>query len=166
MQCYESLEERIRTNDIAGLKEAIGNICYIDRNFSSGEFEELIQYVESKGIRLRDEKLTGEPLISSQKSVFTNKDFARAIFEMKGNFCDERIEDVKKIGRALYGAKSSQYTESIPEGKEIQGAVDRTDPNAESHRQKQVSKALIGLVAALAVVLVIVLAFVLVQVLR
>ena len=95
MQRYEAIENGIERKDIKALREAIGSIIYTSRNFSSGEFDEAIKYVESKGIKLKDDALIGEPTISSQKDTFTKEDFADAIFELKENFCDER-----KIGRA------------------------------------------------------------------
>ena len=100
MQKYESIERGIANNDIVGLREAIGSICYTSRDFSSGEFDEVLRYVESKGIKLKDDTLDGD-LISDGKTAYTDEDFARAVFMLKKNFCKERIADVKKIGKAL-----------------------------------------------------------------
>ena len=101
MQNYETIEQKIADNDVSSLRESIGNICYIDRDFSSGEFDEVLRYVESKGIKLKDDTLDGK-LISDGKMAYTDEDFARAVFMLKKNFCNERIADVKKIGKALY----------------------------------------------------------------
>lgn len=38
-------------------------------------------------------------------SEYTDEYYRDAIFELTENFCDERIEDVKTIGRTLYGNK-------------------------------------------------------------
>lgn len=107
MQKYDAIENGIAQNDVNALREAIGSICYTNRDFSNGEFFEAIKYVESKGIQLKDAVLVGNATISSQKSEFTDEDFAKAIFELKRNFCDERIQDVKTIGKKLYGKKDS-----------------------------------------------------------
>lgn len=106
MQRIDAIEKAIKLNDIEGLRVAIADVCYIRRDFSTGEFDELVDYVINKGIELKDDKLVGQ-LISEGKTTFTEDDFPMAILELKENFCDERIEDVKKIGRALYG-KSEQ----------------------------------------------------------
>lgn len=95
----------LQKNDVKALREAIGSVIYTSRDFSSGEFDKLVKYVESKGIQLKDKELKGNPTISSQKTDFTDEDFARAVFELKKNFCDERIEDVKTIGKKLYVKK-------------------------------------------------------------
>ena len=108
---YDAIEKRLANKkdvDIEGLREAIANICYTNRDLSNGEFFEAIKYVESKGIKLKDDKLVGRPTVSSQKNEFTDEDYARAIFELKKNFCDERIEDVQIIGKALYGKNNQK----------------------------------------------------------
>ena len=114
MKKIESVEKAILLEDIEGLREIIASICYVRRDFSTGEFDELVDYVINKGIELKDDKLVGQ-LISEGKTTFTEDDFPMAILELKENFCDERIEDVKKIGRALYGKKraSSEKPERI-----------------------------------------------------
>lgn len=154
MRKYEAIEIGIKGNDIRVLREAIGNICYTSRNFSSGEFDEAIRYVESYGIKLKDERLVGDPPISSQKSTFTDDDFADAIFELKENFCDERIRDVKTIGKALYGnsseeAKPRNNTQNTP----IQKTSYGTDPNVSSHQTSN-RGIVIGLVAVVVVLII------------
>lgn len=98
---YNAIENGIKNKDIKSLRETIGSICYTNRNFSDGEFDEAIKYVESKGIKIK-EKYDGKGLIHTGKSSFTDEDFARAVFNLKKNFCDERIKDVKTIGKSLY----------------------------------------------------------------
>lgn len=147
MQEYEIIEKGIETKDIALLREAIGNICYTCSDFSDGDFDRTVEYVESKIIGLKDEKLMGNPTISSRKSEFTDDDFSRAIFELKRNFCDERIDDVKKIGRALHKDNSNSVveTEEIQNNKsENQEIVSK---NLLSHQTKLLNKKTIVLVA-------------------
>ena len=85
MQKYDAIENGIANDDVKSLREAIGSMCYINRDFSNTEFFEVIKYVESKGIKLKDKTLIGNT-ISSQKSEFSDEDFAKAIFELKRNF--------------------------------------------------------------------------------
>lgn len=105
---YEAIEKAIAQKDMKALREAVGNICYTSRDFSSGEFDEAIKYAKEKGMDIKESSLTGKPTISSQKSSFTDDDFAEAVFALKENFCDERIQDVKEIGKKLYGAKNQK----------------------------------------------------------
>ena len=110
MKRYSYLDQRIQDGDIDMLKEALGNMAYGCRNFSDGEFDGAVKYVESKGIKIKDDQLDGE-LISKGKETFTDRDFTDAIAELKMNFCDERIADVKKIGKALYSSKPAPQKE-------------------------------------------------------
>lgn len=120
MQKNETIEKAIKSKNIQLLREYLGNICYIDANFSTGEFDSTIRYIKNSGIseeELKDKKLEGE-LITDQKAIpYTQDDFIEAVSKLKNNFCDERIEDVKKIGKMLYpkaGTKSVAKKKDIP----------------------------------------------------
>ena len=137
MQKYDAIEKGIAENDVNGLRESIGSICYTCRDFSDGEFDEVVEYVVSKGISLFDPILNGE-LVSFGKDTFTDEDFARAVFELKRNFCKERIADVKKIGATLY--------KKAPVPSNAKGTG--TSPNAECHQTTNLNKLKVaGLVA-------------------
>lgn len=102
---FDFLDADIEKNDVGTLRERIGNICYTSRDFSSGDFDAAIKYVESKGIKL-GEPYNGNPeLILNKKklSECTEDDFRDAVFELKENFCTERINEVKKIGKYMFG---------------------------------------------------------------
>ena len=100
MQKYDIIEKAILKKDVYCLRQSVANIIMIDRNFSSNEFNEVLKYVNNK-INIMEPNLIGE-LVSTGKSSYTDNDLAKAIFELKENFCEERIEDAKKIGRTLY----------------------------------------------------------------
>lgn len=166
MQKYDVIERGIKENDIGLLREAIGSIIYTCRDFSDGEFDELIKYVEAKGIKLKDDMIIGDPIISSKKDKFIEEDFVRAIFNLKNNFCDERIADVKKIGKALYGNKQKVEETEVYNNQETRTKVQEkpkiqknrgTTPNQMSHQQEKKSKKMIWLVAILVVVVALIL---------
>lgn len=152
MQRYDAIEKGIEKKDVQALREAIGSICYTSRDFSSGEFDEAVKYVESKGIKIKDEQLIGTPTITSQKSTYTDDDFADAIFELKENFCDERIEDVKTIGKKLYG--SSSRTEPVKTSTDEKPG---TSPNLQGHQEKNNRTRIIILVAIIVIIILLLL---------
>lgn len=152
MQKYEAIESGIANNDLELLREAVGNICYTSRNFSSGEFDEAIRYVESKGINIKEEHLVGELIVSTEKNNFTDEDFERAVFELKENFCEERIQDVKTIGKKLYSDKS---VSGLRENNKVSD-ID-TSPNVQSPTQRDRMKLLVIGVAAVIIVILLVL---------
>lgn len=161
MQKYEAIENGIANNDIKALREAIGSIIYTNRDFSNGEFFEVIKYVESKGIRIKDSELVGSPTISSQKNDYTDEDFAKAIFQLKKNFCDERINDVKTIGEKLYGDNKTKISKSVQkaESAKVEGQNNKAkagvDPNLKSHQQKVNPVVVIGLVAVVVIIVLV-----------
>lgn len=132
MQKYDAIEQGIRTRDVAALREAIGNICYTCRDLSDGELERIIADVEAEGIKLMDDGLVGKPTISSQKSIFTDDDFSRAVFELKRNFCKERINDIKIIGSSLYKNNSIKN-----ERKDLNTKTKKVSNQVEDTRQKK-----------------------------
>lgn len=137
MQTYEAIEKGIENHDVVALREAIGSICYTCRDFSNGEFDAVVSDVEKRGIKLRDDQLIGEATISSQKTSFNDEDFAKAVFYLKGNFCDERIEDVKKIGKTLYASESKNQNKTLNAINENKRSQTGKNPNQVSHQSKQ-----------------------------
>ena len=148
MQKYDAIENGIANDDVKSLREAIGSMCYINRDFSNTEFFEVIKYVESKGIKLKDKTLIGNT-ISSQQSEFSGEDFAKAIFELKRNFCDDRIKDVETIGKKLYGKKTTPIKTAKPTSQA------GTSPNQESHQRSQMPVVIGGLVAVIVILILI-----------
>ena len=152
MQKYVAIENGIAKNDVNGLREAIGSICYTSRDFSSGEFDEIVRYVTGKGVQLKDEPLKGM-LVSTGKTMFTDEDYARAIFELKKNFCDERINDVKAIGKVLY--KKPTY-QPKSEAKTTPNYCGATSPNVQSHQKTNYIPVVAVVLVAVAVIAVLV----------
>ncbi len=131
MQKYEAIERGILENDLEALRESVGSICYTCRNFKNGEFDEVVEYVISRGIPLLDPDLNGE-LVSEGKESFTDADFARAVFELKENFCEERIADVKRIGEALYPNDHEAANEEAEDSEECSAAPSVNEAPAET----------------------------------
>ena len=156
MQRYEAIEDGIVKGDIKALREALGSICSTCRDFSNGEFDEVVKYVKSKGIEIMDTSLVGDPTISSQKSIFTDDDFAKAIFELKKNFCEERIEDVKVIGKSLYKSKVDKRATKLNPQVDAVSNSNGQNPKVSSHRQSELP-IMLGLVAVVVIFVIVLL---------
>lgn len=139
---YEEIENGIANRNISALREAIGNLCFTSKDFSSGEFDEAINYVKNKGIDIMDYELIGD-LVSKGKDTYSKDDFADAVFMLQENFCKERIADVKKIGRAVYGQKKPASPPSHPKYQPTpvpRHTPEGTHPNSPSHRKTSCSQ--------------------------
>lgn len=112
----DSIEER----DIIGLKGAFVAIIFSDRSFSSGNFDNTLEYVVSETDLKIFESFDGGELLSKKinSGNITEDDFEEAVYNLKVNFCKKRIEDVKKLGEFLYGKniKSKIITSSNLDG--------------------------------------------------
>ena len=114
----EKILKCIEEKDLSSLREYIGTIIYTDRAFLHGEFEAAIKYIteECYLVELFEPFNYSPPLKSKiTNSAFSKKDFTEAVYELKANFCRERIEDVKIIGRAVYGDLQKQVEASEKE---------------------------------------------------
>lgn len=151
MQTYDVIEKGITNKDKKLLREAIGNMCYINKDFSNDEFFKVIKHVEDSNVELKEE-LKGN-LISNQKSEFEDEDFTRAVFELKNNFCDDRIKDVMIIGKTLYGKKVNTSTQKPDTSKQVE--TQGKNPNQSSHRKNNEVMVIGGLVAVAIIVIVI-----------
>lgn len=96
----DALEKRDK-DSLDVLRESLGNLIYVDRSLKT--FDKALKDVQSKINIMED--YNNKPLISEQKKLedMTDSDFSAAIYWLKENFCKERINDVKKIGKYLYG---------------------------------------------------------------
>ncbi|MBR1444347.1 MAG: hypothetical protein IJ583_12550 [Firmicutes bacterium] len=101
----EKIIQCIHSNDLKGLREHIGMMAYTDRAFLHGEFEKAIMYViKICGVRDLFEPFCSDPPMrtSYPDKNYNKEDFTKAVYELKKNFCKERIQDVKIIGRYVY----------------------------------------------------------------
>lgn len=99
---YDTIEQALTNNNTDKLREYVASIFYNSRDNLNGEIDAMLGYIEARGIKIKDDKLNGK-LISDGKDTYTDEDFKKAVYELEKNFCGERINDVKKIGKALYG---------------------------------------------------------------
>ena len=137
MKLYQAIENEISIDDISALHEAVGNICYTCKDFSNGEFDEAVAYFSSKVPGFMDNHLVGN-LISSEKTNYSEDDFADAIFMLKKNFCKERIEDVKKIGKAVYGNSSHSISSNVSKQKLIINLIQKVANKIKDLLQKAI----------------------------
>ncbi|MBR1442582.1 MAG: hypothetical protein IJ583_03505 [Firmicutes bacterium] len=102
----EKVRKCIEEKDLTSLREYIGTIIYTDRAFLHGEFEAAIKYITEDCYLVElFEPFNGYPPLKSKITniAFSKTDFTEAVYELKNNFCRERIEDIKMIGRIVYG---------------------------------------------------------------
>lgn len=107
MSKYDAINAGIKTRDIKALREAMGNICYADPAFQTTDFQDILTEIRRANIDILDKELQGEiPRIPLAK--VTQADFTKAIFQLKKNFCEQRIIEVRRIGREITPKQKSQ----------------------------------------------------------
>lgn len=104
----ERVDRALQSGNIRIVKQLLVNVCKFDRTFSTGEFEDAMEYVcKVKGVNIfepLDETLM--PLYSERVDrndpTLGEDDFTASAVCLMENFCPERIEDTKKLGRYLF----------------------------------------------------------------
>lgn len=105
------VDQGIREHDMACIRQALTSTCPFDRTFSRGAFDDGLDYVlKVKGVSEDElyEQFDPEiwPLfasrVDSKDETLTARDFSFSVGYLTENFCPERIEDVKKLGRYLF----------------------------------------------------------------
>lgn len=114
------LDKNIAQNDMEGLRDQLCVKCRLDRSFSTHGFEDGIEYVEKeRGVKNlwqpldRSLAMFGER-VERQDPTLSDEDYSRAVFDLSINFCPERIEDVKKLGRYLEKQNAVHNTVQAP----------------------------------------------------
>ena len=113
----KNLMSAVEERNVLHIRSALTSITLKDRNFSTGEFDEGLRYVESKNIAGLYDDFDGEELKPESE---WNQDYWTYInVSLVDNFCKERIDLLKKIGRKIYPVQStpkpiSQPTVSTP----------------------------------------------------
>lgn len=106
------VQECIENSDVRGLKGALVGIIFSDRSFKSGDFDNTLSYIKNKtNINIMERFDNGELLSNKINSgKVTEDDFEEAVYNLKVNFCEERIKDVKKLAKVLYGKNNAIQT--------------------------------------------------------
>ena len=105
------IDKALNEGNLRSVRRVISDICPSDRTFTTGEFEDALEYVR-KIKRISDSEIF-EPFDPDLKPLYSDRvdrkdptleedDFAASVAVLKENFCPERIEDTKKLGRYLF----------------------------------------------------------------
>lgn len=98
------------------LRETICTIIYLDRDFSKGQVNANFKYVQ-KQIDIREKYNEGKLFSRIVDAEKVDGIFREAVFELQENFCDERLRDVERLGKRLYGEKIKKAREEEREKK-------------------------------------------------
>ena len=133
------IDQALQNKNLRNVRRIVANICPHDRTFTTSEFDDALEYVRDvKGVDIY------EPFDSLLKPLYADRidrkdptleedDFAASVACLKENFCPERIEDTKKLGRYLF---PEEMHSTRPEPK--------PQPRMQSHRPRGITAREIG----------------------
>lgn len=105
MKITKTLEEAVNKGDLTGIYSTLYTVLHEDPAFSTGKFEQLLGYVRSRNVPGLMQPFDGERFESEDK--WNEEYWALQASELVDNFCEERIEHLKKVGRKLYVEKKT-----------------------------------------------------------
>lgn len=151
------VQECIRNNDIKGLKGAFVGIIFSDRSFSKGEFDDTLDYIRKEtNLKILESFNNGELLSKKIGSRnITEDDFEEAVYDLKVNFCEKRINDVKMLGKTLYvkSARHQVTASSNENGGYAQGKkTQRHQRNMKQEKESKTGLIITGIVTVAAAV--------------
>lgn len=106
-----SVSEYKSNNKISKVRTAIIGIISADPAFNTSRYDDAINYVQEKGILLSilfenlDESKF--PSINNDKSQWNTEYFAKATIYCENNFCKERINHLREVGKKVYGVSDN-----------------------------------------------------------
>lgn len=141
------VDQGIREHNVADIRQALTSTCPFDRTFTGGAFDDGLDYVLNvKGVPKNElyEKLNPAigPLfgsrVDSKDTRLVERDFSYSVGYLTENFCPERIEDVKKLGRYLFPNEMKKPEEKTQLRRQVEGRV--VNPPRRSPQRNRPSK--------------------------
>ena len=96
------LKQDVEEKNIRHIINDLIMIIHNDRGLYTNEFEDALVYVRQAGITV-EEPFDGKEF--ADESQWNDEYWARQMAELRFNFCRERIDHVKAVGRKLYPRK-------------------------------------------------------------
>lgn len=104
------LIEAVKERNALHIKNALTMITRRDRGFHTGEFDEALEYVKKQNISDLYTPFDGEEF--KPESEWNEEYWTEINVTLMDNFCPERIELLKKIGRKVYPQPPAQSAQS------------------------------------------------------
>lgn len=141
LQKYLDVQPRDRY-DIVG---ALMGYINADPKFKTREFDQALQYVLESGVKEKELYVPFDPDMpfEEDKAKWDEKYYSFARVYLKDNFCEKRIDHVKKVAKKLYSS-SNQTAAAVQPGKgqTSAGGSEKKGGPQESGKKHQIGSAL------------------------
>lgn len=111
----EAIRNKLDRKNLIRLKVSVISAIKADPTFSSGEIERALRWLRSDCKEVFDEKkeeIENEVELSNQDAWDEDYFLWKTIY-LERNFCEERIDELRKIGQKVYGKKLPRSTEPM-----------------------------------------------------
>lgn len=159
MENNKIMNEAIETKNIFQIRNGFYTIAHEDRNFSTGYFESTLEYVKRKNIPGLFQPFDGE--VFKKEEEWNEEYWAWIAASLMDNFCEERIQHLKQIGRKIYPKKKEDQTAAkekrIPDLRQDRTEEKRQEENLRGTEEAPKSLlSLVGIGVGILIVLVVI----------
>lgn len=109
MKFTQKFVDAAENGDISTLRNYVAESIQIDPLFEDSICEDCMAYLKGKGVDITEplHKTAIEPLVPQDHSLWKKELFHEKVECLRQNFAyDERIPEIKEIGKEVYGKKS------------------------------------------------------------
>lgn len=156
-----SVDEYKNGSKINKVRTALIGIISSDPGFKSNKYEEAIKYVEKNGVSLDilfenlDEN--NVPKMNNDRQQWDRTYFAKASINCERNFCRQRIEHLKDVGKDVYGININNNISNKginSSGEQLKNELSR-QTNMNLQKKRQMLHILLCLMLAAVIILMI-----------
>lgn len=128
----KGFNKSIKNKNLRLVRLTLGDLCFVDRKHLSAMICAMKYAEKIIGDELWEKyrKFAGSELVSTQNKEFTEDDFEEAVALFANNFCKERLEDVKKLSKIVYGNRNISPMFDISKPVIVEGEEESSDNNS------------------------------------
>ena len=97
----DSFKKDVESKNVNHIRDELTTIAHSDRDFHTSEFDDYLQYAKDAKIEDLFDKFDGEEF--KPKDEWDEKYWSYIVSSLMDNFCKERIDHLKEVGKYVYG---------------------------------------------------------------
>lgn len=107
----KSMENAIKEKDFGKVYSSFYTILLSDPGFTTGKFDETLKMIKEMNIPGFMQTYNGIPF--RDESGWTQQYWDQLASELMDNFCEERIDMIRKVGRKVYSKESNPVSDAV-----------------------------------------------------
>ncbi|MBO5020450.1 MAG: hypothetical protein J6D52_07280 [Clostridia bacterium] len=157
MKLSKTMEDAISTKDISRIYSSFYTILLSDPGFATEKFNQVFNEVVSRNIEGLIQKYDGKTFESSE--MWNQQYWDKVASELMDNFCRERIEHLKEVGKKVYSSNNVEYSQltneepnNIPETQKKTNLFQNCNPKQKKRFAKWMTIGIAGIIVLIIII--------------